>query len=312
MSKTLRNGLIAIAVLVFGGALVWTGFMFGRSTLGNGGYWHNSMMGFQDGTSFTPNAAQVPYGMMGDGMMSGYPGQGNNPYGYGMMGGNSGTGMMGSGMMGASGGSNMMGSGMMGGYASGGLNSVEPLTIDQAKNAVAGYLKRIDNPDLKIKEVMIFDNQAYAEIVEKSTGIGAMEVLVDPTTLAVYPEFGPNMMWNLKYGMMSGNGNYGMMSGGRMGGDMMEGRGQGSAQSNTLSAEMSVTPEKAVEIAQKYLDQYLAGTQVEDHADVFYGYYTLHILRDGKVIGMLSVNGYSGQVFPHTWHGDFVEMSEEE
>jgi hypothetical protein len=25
---------------------------------------------------------------------------------------------------------------------------------------------------------------------------------------------------------------------------------------------------------------------------------------------MLSVNGYSGQVFLHTWHGDLVEMSE--
>jgi len=25
----------------------------------------------------------------------------------------------------------------------------------------------------------------------------------------------------------------------------------------------------------------------------------------------LSVNGYSGQVFLHTWHGDFIEMTEE-
>jgi hypothetical protein len=26
--------------------------------------------------------------------------------------------------------------------------------------------------------------------------------------------------------------------------------------------------------------------------------------------GMLSVNGYSGQVFLHTWHGAFIEESE--
>jgi hypothetical protein len=32
--------------------------------------------------------------------------------------------------------------------------------------------------------------------------------------------------------------------------------------------------------------------------------------HDGETVGMLSVNGYTGQVFPHTWHGDFVEMSE--
>jgi len=29
--------------------------------------------------------------------------------------------------------------------------------------------------------------------------------------------------------------------------------------------------------------------------------------QDGKVIGMLSVNGTSGQVWYHTWHGAFVQ-----
>jgi heat shock protein HslJ len=41
----------------------------------------------------------------------------------------------------------------------------------------------------------------------------------------------------------------------------------------------------------------------------FYGYYTLDFSKDGKVSGMLSVNGYSGQVFLHTWHGSFIEES---
>jgi len=67
----------------------------------------------------------------------------------------------------------------------------------------------------------------------------------------------------------------------------------------------------AVEAAQRYLDTSLPGAKAEDKADPFYGYYTLHILRDGKTVGMLSVNGYTQQVFVHTWHGDFVEMSEE-
>jgi hypothetical protein len=50
----------------------------------------------------------------------------------------------------------------------------------------------------------------------------------------------------------------------------------------------------------------LPGTTVADEADAFYGYYTLHVLRDGKTIGMLSVNGFTGTVWYHTWHGNFV------
>ncbi len=49
-------------------------------------------------------------------------------------------------------------------------------------------------------------------------------------------------------------------------------------------------------------------TKADSRATTFPGYYTLDTLTDGKVIGMLSVNAYSGQVFLHTWHGDFVEM----
>jgi hypothetical protein len=191
----------------------------------------------------------------------------------------------------------------MGGFPSSGLASQEPLTIAQAEQAVENYLAAFNNDDLELAEVMVFDNHAYAEIVEKSTGIGAMEVLVDPATLNVYPEYGPNMMWNLKYGMMAGRG-------GRMGG-MMGGYWNQNVD-ETVSAEMTVTPEQAIANAQAYLDRNLAGATVEDHADPFYGYYTLHVQRDGEVVGMLSVNGFSGDVFLHTWHGDFIEMSEEE
>jgi hypothetical protein len=43
---------------------------------------------------------------------------------------------------------------------------------------------------------------------------------------------------------------------------------------------------------------------------MFYGYYTLDFSTNGKVVGMLSVNGYSGAVFLHTWHGTFIEELE--
>ena len=78
------------------------------------------------------------------------------------------------------------------------------------------------------------------------------------------------------------------------------------------SADMDINPEQAIASAQDYLDSNLPGTEVENHADPFYGYYTLHVTRDGEVVGMLSVNGFSGDVFLHTWHGDFIEMSEVE
>lgn len=74
--------------------------------------------------------------------------------------------------------------------------------------------------------------------------------------------------------------------------------------------KMPVSSDEAVGAAQRFLDQYQPGTQADEHADPFYGYYTIHILKDGDVVGMLSVNGYTSQVFLHTWHGDLLQMSE--
>lgn len=202
--------------------------------------------------------------------------------------------------------------------------NVTPLTIDQAKQAVEGYLEDLNNTDLELSEIMIFSQNAYARIVEKSTGIGAMELLVDPTNLTVFPEYGPNMMWNLKFGMMSGggqtcgsgsSGNCGMMGDQGMMGNrgMMRNRGMmGGYFNNPVvgSSDMTITPEDALEIAQEFLNKEYPGSQVADDAEPFYGYYTIDILKDGEHTGMLSVNGFSGQVFLHTWHGDFVEMWE--
>lgn len=197
-----------------------------------------------------------------------------------------------------------MGPGMAGGYV-GNESGSQPLTIDQTKQAVQNYIDRLPYSDLEIKEIIIFDNQAYAGVVEKNTGIGAMELLVDPVSLNVYPEYGPNMMWNLKYGHMAGTG----MMGGMMGGWSWQ---RGANPNAEISADMPVTPQQAIEDAQKYLDAYQPGTSVSDEAEQFYGYYTLDTLQNGKVIGMLSVNGYTGQVFPHTWHGKFIEVWEGE
>ncbi len=168
--------------------------------------------------------------------------------------------------------------------------NVEPLTIAEAESALEDYLTASAYDDLEIGEIMIFDNHAYAQFVEVSTGIGAMEVLVDPVSLAVTPEHGPNMMWNQKYSTMGGRG---MMGG---------------FTSSVVSADMPISEEEASKFAQSYLDEAHPGLEVDEHADAFYGYYTLHTLQDGETVGMLSVNGYTGQVFLHTWHGDLLEM----
>jgi hypothetical protein len=197
---------------------------------------------------------------------------------------------------------------MMGGNRSGASSNVKPLTVAQAKQAVESYLKGLNNPDLALKEIMIFDNNAYARITEKSTGIGAMELLVDPASMSVFPEYGPNMMWNLKYGHMSSAG--GMMGGNGMMGGRNSMMGGYNSNTGSVSATMTVTSEQAAKIAQQYLDQQFPGQKAATEPDPFYGYYTIDILKDGKPTGMLSVNGFSGQVFFHTWHGTFIEISE--
>lgn len=166
------------------------------------------------------------------------------------------------------------------------------LSIDEAREAVEQYIARLGYPNLEVAEVMEFEHNFYAIVRETDTGIGAMELLIDKRTGAVGPEMGPNMMWNGKYGM-HGRGRGWMMGG-------------GAAITNTIS------PEEALRIAQRWLDAYRPGVTVEEHADPFYGYYTIHTMRDGRIEGMLSVNGTTGQVWYHTWHGEFIRMVEEE
>lgn len=165
------------------------------------------------------------------------------------------------------------------------------ITMDQAVEAARQYLAAERNPDLALAEVMEFSENFYAEVEEQSTGLHAFELLVDRYSGAVYPEPGPNRMWNTRYGHMGG---------------MMGGRGWRQA------GAMAVTPQQARELAQSWLDKSLPGASAAEKADAFYGYYTLHVLNDGQVYGMLSVNGFTGQVWYHTWHGDFLGMKEME
>lgn len=52
-------------------------------------------------------------------------------------------------------------------------------SLSEAREAVELALRGYGNPDLEVAEVMEFANNYYAEVVEKDTGVGAMELLVD-------------------------------------------------------------------------------------------------------------------------------------
>jgi hypothetical protein len=163
------------------------------------------------------------------------------------------------------------------------------LTIDTAAAIAQRYLTSLGNPDLAIAEVEEYSQNFYVLFYEKSTGIGAFETLIDKYSGSIYPEMGPNMMWNTKYGMMRG---------GIMGGFW-----------GTPTATMSITTSQAGTIAQQFLNAMLPGTTAGE-VTPFYGYYHVDVLSAGKTYGMLSVNGYTGQVWFHNWHGAFIQEVE--
>lgn len=207
---------------------------------------------------------------------------------------------------GTCGGSNYSGGyGMMGGVFDQDV-AVEPPSIHEVEDILNGYLEDAADPDLVVSEIMVFDNHAYAQVVEESTGIGAIEVLVDYQTKGVFPEQGPNMIWNLKYGHMTGRGTF------RGPGMMMRSGAVQPYRDVDLEdfGEMPISVPEALSAAQEYLDRYSPGYQVDDHAVRFYGYYTMHVLDGSDVTGMLSVNGYTGQVFYHHWHGELLKTDD--
>jgi len=154
------------------------------------------------------------------------------------------------------------------------------LSIEEVKSILDAYLTKLNN-NFAVKEIMEFQNNFYAIVIEKDTKIGAFELLVNPYSGIISPEPGPNMMWNTKYGMHG----------------------------YTTSSNMNINPEEAKKLALNYLKQYFSNVQVEEPTQ-FYGYYTLDFKVNDKIYGMLSVNGYTGQVWYHSWHGEFIQEME--
>lgn len=176
--------------------------------------------------------------------------------------------------------------GMMSGIFRGGSGNIG---IDRAVDVAKGVAASYPGGGLVGDEVMEFSNNYYASIREKSTGVGAVEILIDRATGRATREPGPGMMWNTRYGMMAG----GMMGGGGV----------------ANAGSMTVTPQQALDIGQRWLHANQPGTKAKP-PDQFYGYYTVDFEKGGKLVGMLSVNGYTGAVWYHSWHGSFVQVQD--
>jgi len=256
------SGLVAGAVVLGGAGAILAGMAPGVSR-------HSGGVGVgSPGDSTTRSGYGAP-GMMGTpgpGGMMGTPSPGGAPDPGGMW-------------------SNCHPSSIMGGATQSNPQG-KTLTLTQAQQRVQHYIAQYGTTPLAIDEVMEFQKNFYAIVKDKATGHGAFEVLVNKVTGAVFPEYGPAMMWNTQYGMMRGMMGYQQSSG-----------------------PMTIAPTQATRTATQWLQQNQAGATTEA-PEQFPGYYTVHILKNGAVTGMLSVNGYSGQVWYHTWHGALIQMKD--
>lgn len=290
MNKTLKITIIAVAIL-FGAALLVTGGV----VLGRFFAFRNTAANYRFNDSLQPFSMRP--GMMERGFFR--QRQDNRQF-Y-----QRGPGMMGRGFFGqGTTDQNLFRQGpemMRRGFFNGAYSD-EPASIEEARAAFNAYLIKFGNDDLELYEIMIFDQNAYGVVSEKSTGKGAMELLLDYSSGAVFPEFGPNHMWNLKYGMMPERRN----------GATGCGMGCNVNPNPSATTENTITEADAKIAAQAYLDANENGATAADDGMSFYGYYTFDYSMDGKVAGMLSVNGFSSQVWPHTWHGQFVDEWEKE
>ncbi len=173
--------------------------------------------------------------------------------------------------------------GMMGRVFTGGSSDIG---MDRAVTIAKGVAASYPGGGLQADEVIEFTNNYYASIREKGTGTGAFEILIDRANGQVTREPGPDMMWNAKYGVMTGGmmGSFGLASG-----------------------QMTLTAQQAQRTAQNWLDSNKPGTSAK-LPDRFYGFYTVDFEKAGQLVGMLSVNGSSSQVWYHSWHGSFVQV----
>lgn len=170
------------------------------------------------------------------------------------------------------------------------------LSITDAITMARQYLSTRKETDLALDEIEEYEYNFYVVVKETDSDNKAFQLIIDKWTGIVMPEPGPNMMWNAKYA----------------GGGMSRSEMIGTSHS---SGAMTVSPETAASSANSFLTARFAPARrlaVVMPPDTFYGYYNFDVndVATGQEYGMLSVNGATGQVWYHTWHGNFIQGQE--
>ena len=168
------------------------------------------------------------------------------------------------------------------------------LTIEQVEERVKDYLRDLNDSNIQVEEIIEFDNRFYVRFSEKDTGINAFAALVDPYTGRMYAGHQPDKYWNTRY-----KGESYRIS--RYGGEPID----------WPSGPVAVTEEQAWSIAQRAIlgSGSIPGGEV-GIVQPFYGYYTIPILRQGDVVGLVNINGYTGTVCYESCHGSVVDRVE--
>lgn len=208
----------------------------------------------------------------------------------------------------------MDGSGMMGGGSAPSGTQSSPGSLGDVRDWVERWLDSRGFEGFRVGEVMAFTNNDYV-LVRDANGKPAFELLTGRGQAWLLEE-PVGMMWNTRYGMMrgwtGGSAGSGMM-GSMMSGDWDnwgDGNGWCGGYGAGRGSGKPVSAAEAVRIAERYLAQVRSGEQVEQTAQAFPGYLTLDTTRNGKVVGMLSVNASTGAAWYHGWHGGFLDEAE--
>ena len=212
---------------------------------------------------------------------------------------------MGGGGMGMGGGQNSgnMAGGMGGMMLLSGANAYRHdgamVTMGDAIDIAGRFMNSLGNSALALAEVEEWEFNYYVVVKEAGpSNYKAFQLIIDKWTGFVMPEPGPSMMWNQKYGGMMNSMTDGMPG-------HMNRRDR-----KKTEPTFTVTPEAAASNANQFLrERFRRALVVESVPDVFFGFYNFDVYDavTGAKYGMLSVNGSSGQVWYHTWHGNFIQ-----
>jgi hypothetical protein len=160
------------------------------------------------------------------------------------------------------------------------------ITLEEARQQAAAFAAKVGS-NIEVAEVLEFERNFYAVLVEKDTGRGAMEIMANRYGRGISLEAGVDMLWNLKYGPAM-------------------------RRKTADSTDNTLTLEEARQAAGEYLGTKLSGATLQEDGYSFYGYYSFKYSVDGKTAGILSVNGLTGEVRLHNGQGAFLSEQETE